>query len=49
MQGGLPFAVQLPKPNAETIAVMDDVDNNRNMSTSFDSIEEMMRALNAKN
>jgi alpha-mannosidase len=42
------FAVQLPKPNAETIAAMDDVDNNRNMSPTFDSVEELMRDLNAK-
>ena len=48
MQGGLPFAVQLPKPNAETISAMDDVDNNRNMSPTFDSVEELMRDLNAK-
>lgn len=48
MQGGLPFVVQLPKPNAETIAALDDVDNNRNMSPTFDSVEDLMRDLNAK-
>lgn len=47
MQGGLPFQMQIPKPNAETIAAIEDVNNNRNMSRTFDSVEELMRDLNA--
>jgi len=31
MQGGLPFQMQIPKPNAETIAAMEDVEEGRNM------------------
>jgi DNA-damage-inducible protein J len=47
MQGGLPFAVQIPEYNAETLAAIDDVDNNRNMSPAYDSMEDLMSALNA--
>jgi DNA-damage-inducible protein J len=46
MQDGLPFQMQLPKPNAETIAAIEDVNNNRNMSRTFDSIDELMKDLN---
>ncbi len=47
MQGGLPFKMQLPKPNLETIAAIEDVNNNRNMSRTFDSVDELMKDLNA--
>jgi DNA-damage-inducible protein J len=47
MQGGLPFMMQVPKLNSETMAAIDDVNNNRNMSSTFDSIEDLMRDLNA--
>ena len=47
MQGGLPFQMQLPKPNPETIAAIEDVNNNRNMSRTFDSVDELMKDLNA--
>ena len=47
MQGGLPFQMQIPQYNAETIAAIDDVNNNRNLSPSFDNMEDLMRSLNA--
>ena len=47
MQGGLPFQMQLPKPNAETIAAIEDVNNNLNMSRTFDNVDELMKDLNA--
>ena len=47
MQGGLPFQVQIPGYNAETLAAIEDVDNNRNMSPAFDNMEDLMRSLNA--
>ena len=47
MQGGLPFQMQLPKPNSETIAAIEDVNNNRNMSSTFDNVNELMKDLNA--
>lgn len=47
IQNGLPFTPQLPVPNAETLAAIDDVNNNRNMIGPFDTIEDLMRELNA--
>jgi DNA-damage-inducible protein J len=47
MQGGLPFQMQVPEYNAETLAAIDDVNHNRNMSPAFDSMEDLMRSLNA--
>jgi len=47
MQGGLPFQMQLPKPNPETIAAIEDVNNNRNMSRAFNSVDELIKDLNA--
>lgn len=45
--GGIPFELRLYKPNSETQAAIDDVDNNRNLSKSFNSVEELFRDLNA--
>jgi DNA-damage-inducible protein J len=47
MQGGLPFQMQIPEYNADTLAAIDDVNNNRNMSPAFDNMEDLMRSLNA--
>ena len=47
MKGGLPFQMQIPEYNAETLAAIDDVNNNRNMSPVFDNMEDLMRSLNA--
>lgn len=46
-QRRIPFDISLDVPNAETVSAMKDVDNNRNMSRSFDSVEELMKDLNA--
>jgi DNA-damage-inducible protein J len=46
-QGGIPFEIKLDTPNTETIAAMEDVNNNRNMSRTFDSVEDLFRDLNA--
>jgi len=45
--GGIPFDLRIEKPNAETTAAIDDVNNNRNMSKSFDSVIALMDDLNA--
>lgn len=45
--GGIPFDLRIEKPNAETSAAIDDVNNNRNMSKSFDSVKASMEDLNA--
>jgi len=47
MQGGLPFQMQVPQYNAETLAAIDDVNNNRNLSPAFDTMEDLMGSLNA--
>jgi DNA-damage-inducible protein J len=47
MQGGLPFQIQLPKPNPETIAAIEDVNKNQNVSRTFESVDELMKDLNA--
>jgi DNA-damage-inducible protein J len=44
---GLPFELRLETPNAETLAAIDDVNNNRNMSRTFDSVSALMEDLNA--
>lgn len=45
--GGIPFELRIERPNAETIAAIDDVNNNRNMSKPFDSVNALMDDLNA--
>lgn len=45
-QGKIPFEISLA-PDYETLKLIDDVKNNRNMSRTFDSVEELMEDLNA--
>ena len=47
--GGIPFELRIEKPNATTISAMDDVNHNRNVSKTFDSIESLIEDLNALN
>lgn len=47
--GGIPFDLRIEKPNEETLSAIDDVNNNRNMSKTFDSVSALMEDLNAKN
>ena len=47
MVGGLPFDVRNLSPNVETLAAMEDVRSKRNLSDSFDSVDALMRDLNA--
>lgn len=35
-------------PNAETLSRMEDIENGRNVSKAFDSVEELMEDLNAE-
>lgn len=46
-QQRIPFEVTLEIPNAETLAAIDDVNHDRNLSKSFHSVEELMEDLNA--
>lgn len=45
-QGKIPFELAVDTPNAETLAAIDDVNNNRNMSKAYDDMAELMRDLN---
>ncbi len=44
--GGIPFDLRTENPNAETLAVIDDVNHNRNLSKTFDNVSELMEDLN---
>ena len=46
-QQKIPFEVALDVPNAETLAAIDDVNQDRNMSKLFHSVAELMEDLNA--
>jgi DNA-damage-inducible protein J len=45
--GGIPFDLRIEKPNAETLSAIEDVNNNRNISKTFDSVSALMEDLNA--
>ena len=45
--GKIPFELAVDTPNAETLAAIDDVNHNRNMSKAYDDMTELMRDLNA--
>jgi len=45
--GGIPFELRIEKPNIETLSAIDDVNNNRNMSKTFDSVNDLIEDLNA--
>ncbi|MGM9937817.1 MAG: type II toxin-antitoxin system RelB/DinJ family antitoxin [Candidatus Ornithomonoglobus sp.] len=42
--GGIPFELRMP--NRETMQALDDVRNNKNLSGPYDTMEELMEALN---
>jgi DNA-damage-inducible protein J len=46
-QRKIPFEITADIPNAETVQAMEDVKSNRGMSRSFDSVDDLMRDLNA--
>lgn len=46
-QQKIPFEISLDLPNAETLAAIDDVNHERNLSRAFHSVEELMEDLNA--
>ena len=45
--GGIPFDLRIEKPNVETLDAIKDVNLDRNMSKTFDSISSLMKDLNA--
>lgn len=46
-QQKIPFEISPDIPNAGTLAAIDDVNHNRNLSKTFHSVEELMEDLNA--
>ena len=44
---GIPFELRLNIPNDETLAAIEDVNLNRNMSRPFCSVKELMEDLDA--
>jgi len=52
MQNGLPFAMQMPRYNAETLAAIEEVaemKRNPQLNKSFDSVEALFEELNSDN
>lgn len=43
----IPFDITVNTPNAETIAVIEEINQGKNLSKSFDNINELMEDLNA--
>ena len=46
--GGIPFDLKLDALNLETLAAMDDVVNQKNLSETFDSVDALMEDLDAE-
>ena len=42
---GIPFEIKKPKYNKETLQVIEDTKNGKNLSKSFDSVDEMFEEL----
>ena len=51
LRGGLPFKVEVPKSNAETLAAMQearDIMSGKIQATSYNTTDELLKALNAE-
>ena len=51
LRGGLPFKVEVPKYNAETLAAMQearDIMSGKIQTTSYSTTDELLKALNAE-
>jgi DNA-damage-inducible protein J len=47
LTGGLPFAIKLPKPNAETIAAMEEARKISKTGKGFSNVEDLIKDLNS--
>ena len=47
LNGGLPFEVKLPKPNAETLAAMEEAKAISKTGKGYNSVEQLMNELNS--
>lgn len=46
-EGGIPFDISLNSFSNETLQAMNDVEQGENLSKPFDSVDDLMRDLNA--
>ena len=46
-ENGIPFKLNLNAPNKETLKTIRDINNKKNLSRPFSSIDDLMRDLNA--
>jgi len=47
LTGGIPFAIKLPKPNAETIAAMEEARKISKTGKGFSTVDDLMKELNS--
>ena len=45
LNDGIPFEIRKPKYNKETMQAIEDTKNGKNLSKSFDSVDEMFEEL----
>ncbi len=45
LNDGIPFEIRKPKFNKETIQAIEDTKNGKNLSKTFDSVDEMFQEL----
>lgn len=45
LHDGIPFEIKKPKFNKETIQTMEDTKNGKNLSKTFDNVDEMFEEL----
>ncbi len=45
LNDGIPFEIKKPKLNKETIQAMEDIKNGKNLSKTFDCVDEMFEEL----
>lgn len=45
LNDGIPFEIKKPQLNAETIQALEDVKNGKNLSKSFNNVDEMFEEL----
>ena len=46
LNDGIPFEIKKPKYNKETSQAIEDTKNGKNLSKTFDSVDEMFEELN---
>ena len=45
LNNGIPFEIKKPTYNKETLQAMEDTKSNKNLSKTFDSVDEMFKEL----